>query len=131
MFDKRRKDWLDTLREKTKLKDRIKLTVADPIKASLRSVYTVRQWLTELRNTMALPLATLRDNIQVEYQKLMGTALQDWPTGGPSNWLAKWEKIINQAARHDEPLRTWLRDVGLVWERVPDLAFYFKQVKRH
>ncbi|MCJ1266662.1 hypothetical protein MMC22_006547 [Lobaria immixta] len=43
--------------------------------------------------------------------------------------LAKWEEIISQSIRYDEPLRTWLRDVCLVWERVPELSNYFSTVQ--
>ncbi|MCJ1426997.1 hypothetical protein MMC29_004900 [Sticta canariensis] len=68
-------------------------------------------------------------NIQTEYQKLMGVALLDWPSGGPTNWLAKWEKLINQATRYDEPLLSWLRDICLVWQRVSDLAVLLSNVK--
>lgn len=59
----------------------------------------------------------------------MGTALLDWPSGGPTIWLAKWEELISQSIRYDEPLRTWLRDVCLVWERVPELSNYFSTVQ--
>ncbi|MCJ1470525.1 hypothetical protein MMC07_009171 [Pseudocyphellaria aurata] len=59
----------------------------------------------------------------------MGSAFLDWPSGGPTNWLGKWEKLINQANQYDEPPRTWLRDVCLVWKRVSDLTVFFVNVK--
>ncbi|MCJ1423110.1 hypothetical protein MMC29_000991, partial [Sticta canariensis] len=113
-----------------KLRERIQSTVAPQKKASLRNIYSVRQWLSDLRNTTALPAETIKQNIQTGYQKLSGVALLDWlSAGGPINWLAKWEKLINQATRYDEPFRSWLRDVCLVWKRVSDLAVFFSNVK--
>ncbi|MCJ1462703.1 hypothetical protein MMC07_001306 [Pseudocyphellaria aurata] len=112
-----------------KLRERILSTVASQKKTSLRTIYSIRQWLTNLQNTTALPTETIRQNIQTEYQKLMGSAFLDWPSGGPTNWLGKWQKLINQANRYDKPLRTWLRDVCLVWERVSDLTVFFANVK--
>ena len=68
-------------------------------------------------------------NIRVEYQRLMNVALADWPKGGPSNWLAKWEDLIRRANQYDEPLRNWLMDVTLMWQRLQDLNVFFKTVE--
>ena len=80
-----------------KLRERIQSTVAPQKKATLRTIYPVRQWLTVLRDSTALPVKTLRLNIQLEYRKLMGNTHLDWPSGGPSLWLARWEELINKA----------------------------------
>ena len=112
-----------------KLRERIQTTVAPSKKAALRRIFSVRKWLTDLRDSTALPDENIRQNIQLEYKKLMGSVYVDWPTGGPTTWLAKWEELINRAIRYDEPLRTWLRDICLVWERVPELSVFFAQVQ--
>ncbi|MCJ1263357.1 hypothetical protein MMC22_003227 [Lobaria immixta] len=112
-----------------KLRERIQSTVVPQKKATLRTIYSVRQWLTALRDSTALPAETLRLNIQLEYRKLMGNTHLDCPSGGPTIWLAKWEELINKAERYNENLPTWLRDVCLVWEQVPDLNIYFSNVK--
>ena len=59
----------------------------------------------------------------------MGEAHGSWSSGGPTLWLAKWKELINKAEQYDEPLRTWLRDVCLVWKQVSDLGVYFSQVQ--
>ncbi len=73
----------------TKLKDRIQSTVAPKKKATMRTIYPVRQWLTVLRDSTALPVKTLILNIQLEYRKPMGNTHLDWPSGSPTLWLAK------------------------------------------
>lgn len=122
-------DWDEFHRVDAKLRERIRTTVAPHKKAALRMVYTVRKWLTDLQAWTALPLENRRQNLVFQYEKLMGEAHGGWPSGGPTIWLAKWEELINQAKRYDEPLRTWLRDVCLVWEQVPDLTVYSSQVQ--
>lgn len=59
----------------------------------------------------------------------MGEAHGGWPSGRPTIWLAKWEELLNQAEQYDEPLQTWLQNVCLVWEQVPDLTVYFSHVQ--
>ena len=124
-----KKDWSEYQKIESKLQERIISTVAPSKRAPLRTIYSVRQWLTELRNSTALPAETIKQGIQSEYQKLMTVALADWPSGGPNTWLGKWEKIHNDSIQFDEPLRTWLRDVCQVWERVPDLTVYISNIK--
>lgn len=53
----------------------------------------------------------------------------DWPSGGPTIWLAKWEELLNKAEQYEENLPTWLRDVCLAWEQVPDLVVFFSNIK--
>ncbi|MCJ1426264.1 hypothetical protein MMC29_004167 [Sticta canariensis] len=121
--------WEKYLDMDAKLRERIQSTVAPHKKASLPTTYSVRQSLIELRKSTALPVETIRQKIQTEYQKFMGVALHDWPSRGPTNWLAEWEFLINLATRYEEPLPSWLSDICLVWERVSDLAFYFSDVQ--
>ncbi len=62
---------------------------------------------------MALPVETLRLNIQLEYRKPMGNTHLDWPLGGPTLWLARWERLIIKAEQYEENLPSWLIDVCL------------------
>ncbi len=96
---------------------------------TLRTIYPVRQWLTVLRYSTALPVETLRLNIPLEYRKLIGNKHLDWPSGGPTFWLAKSEELINKAERYEENFFIWLRDIFLMWEQVPDLIVYFSNIK--
>ncbi len=59
----------------------------------------------------------------------MGNTHLDWPSGGLTLWLARWEELINKAERYEENLPTRLRGVCLVWEQVPDLIVYFSNIK--
>ncbi len=103
--------------------------VASKKRATLRTIYAVCQWLTVLKDSTAVPVKTLRLNIQLEYRKLMGNTHLDCPSGGPTLWLARWEELINKAERFEENLPIWLRDVCFVWEHVPDLIVYFNNTK--
>ncbi len=67
-----------------KLRKRIQSTVAPQKKATLRTIYPVRQWLTVLRDSTVLHVEILKLNIQLEYRKLMGNTHLDWPSGGPT-----------------------------------------------
>ena len=53
----------------------------------------------------------------------------DLPLGGPTLWLARWEEIINKAEWYGENLLSWLRNICLVWEQVPNLSVYFSNIK--
>ncbi len=59
----------------------------------------------------------------------MGNTPLDWLSDNPTLWLARWEELINKAERYEENLSTWLREVCLVWEQVPDLIVYFSNIK--
>ncbi len=59
------------------------------MKATQRTIYPVRQWLTVLRDATALPVETLRLNIRLEYRKPMENTHLDWPSGGLTLWLAR------------------------------------------
>lgn len=109
IWNQKKREWDELQRVDAKLRERILTTVAPSKKAALRRTYPVRRWLTDLRASTALPLENLRQNLVLQYKKLMSDAHGGWPPGGPTTWLAKWEELINQAERYDEPLRTWLR----------------------
>ena len=99
------------------------------MKATLRIIHHVRKWLTVLRYSTALPVETLRLNIQLEYRKLMENTHLDWPSGSSTFWLARSEELMNKAEQYEENLPIWLRDVCLMWEQVPDLIVYFINIK--
>lgn len=102
------KAWEEFNRVDAKLRERILTTVAPQKKATLRGDYTVRKWLTDLQAKTSLPLENRRQNLISAYNKFMGDAHLGWPPGGPALWIAKWEELLNQAERYDEPQRTWL-----------------------
>ncbi len=114
---------------KVKLRERIQLTLAPQKKAKLRIIHPVCQWLTVLRDSMTLPVETLILNIQLEYRKLMRNTHLDWLSSGPTLWLTRWEELINKAEQYEENLLIWLREVCLVWEQIPDLIVYFRNIK--
>ena len=82
VFKENQKKWERYHEVDAKLRERIQSTVAPQQKAMLRTIYPVRQWLTLMRDSMALPVETLRLNIQLEYRNLMGNKHLDWPIDG-------------------------------------------------
>ena len=92
-----KKDWSEYLKVESKLQEQIISSVAPSKRAPLQTIYSTRQWLTELRNSTAFPAETIKQGIQSEYQNLMSVALADWPSGGPNTWLQKWEKLHNDS----------------------------------
>ena len=77
IFREDERKWDKYLDIDAKLRERIQSMVSPQKKASLRTIDSVRQWLIELRNSTALPVETIKQNIQTEYQILMGVALLD------------------------------------------------------
>ncbi|MCJ1346700.1 hypothetical protein MMC31_004918 [Peltigera leucophlebia] len=109
IYFKRHNIYRDTIRQwekynewEAKLRERILATVAQQKAASLVAQNSVRQWLTDLKGSTQPPKASVKQNIRVEYSKLMG---------------------------YDEPLPNWLEDISMVWQRVPDLHVYFKTIE--
>ena len=129
IYKEEARQWEKYLDCKTKLRDRILLTVSQQKSARLVTSKSLREWITGLRDSTQPPKATVQMNIRVEYGRFMHQALGDWPSGGPSNWLAKWEDLICRAKQYDEPLRNWLMDVTLVWTNVHDLNVFFETVE--
>ena len=136
MYFKRHAIYRDTLRQwekynecEAKLRERILATVVQQKAAPLVSHNSVRKWLSDLKASTQPPKALIKQNIRVEYQKLMSVGLLEWPTNGPSGWLAKWEDLIYRAKQYEEPLPNWLGDISMVWQRVPDLLVYFKNIE--
>lgn len=58
----------------------------------------------------------------------MSVGLLEWSTNS-SNWLAKWEDLVYRAKQYKEAPPNWLEDVSMVWQRVPDLSVYFKNIE--
>ena len=65
-----------------KLRKRIQSTVARQMKAMLRNIYLVRQWLTVVRDSKAVSVKTLRLNVQLKYKNLIVNIHLDWPSMG-------------------------------------------------
>ncbi len=82
VFREHEKKWDRYHEVDAKLRERIQSTVAPQKKAKVRTIYPVRQWLKVLRDSMALPVETLRLNIQLKYKNLIGNTHLDWPSGG-------------------------------------------------
>ena len=125
-----KKEWEYYHAIQTKLRDKIQATVAKQKAAKLRANLSVRTWLKDLKALSAPPEATTKRSISVEYHRLMNIGLTEWPTGGPSTWLAKWEDLICRAEQFNVTLENWLTDVSSVWQRVPGVAGYFDEVER-
>ena len=104
--------------------------VAKQKAAKFRANLLVKTWLKNLKALSALPKATTKQSISVKYHRLMNIRLTEWPTGGPSTWLAKWEDLICRAEQFNVTLENWLTDVSSVWQRVPGVAGYFDEVER-
>ncbi len=91
VFRENKRKW-DRYREvDSKLGERIQSTLALKKKVTLCTIYSVCQWLTVLKDLTTLKVKTLWFNIQLEYRKLMENTHFDWPAGGPTLWLARWE----------------------------------------
>ena len=92
---------------------------------------SVRQWLQVLKASTAPPVETIQQSIRVNYQFFVLVGYSDWPTGGPSNWVAKWEDLMHRAQKYSVTLNNWLNDVVHIWKRVPALLNYFFTVSTH
>lgn len=123
-----KKEWDQFNAAKAKLRTQIQNTTAKERRSTLQPQYSVRQWFKALQTKIALPVETIRRNIQSDYRRHVGVAYLEWPSGGPTTWLAKWEDLLTRADRYGEPLPMWLREVSMVWERVPALASYFSTI---
>ena len=123
------RQWEKYMDCKTKLRDRILSTVSQQKSARLVTSNPLREWLAGLRDSTRPPKTTVKQTIRVEYGKLTREGQTDWPAGGPSSWIAKWEDLIYRAEQYSEPLPNWLADVSLVWQKVPDLTGYFDTVE--
>ncbi|MCJ1463535.1 hypothetical protein MMC07_002143 [Pseudocyphellaria aurata] len=91
----------------------------------LDSDLTVRQWLQALKASSAPPFTTLQQTVRVDYQRFIQVGYSDWPTGGPGNWIGKWEDLMNRARKYKVTFDSWLTDVSTVWRPVPALTTYF------
>lgn len=98
--------------------------------AKLRADLPVRTWLKDLKASTAPPENVTKRSISVEYHRFIGYGNREWPSDGPSNWLAKWEEILTRAEQFGVSFDNWLTDVSTVWREVPELAVYFRTVER-
>lgn len=89
-----KRDWTDYHTVTTKLRDKIQGSVAKQKAAKLRESLPVRTWLKELKAATASPEKVIKRSISVDYRQFMDSGFQEWPTGGPSAWLTKWEDLI-------------------------------------
>ncbi len=109
-----KKEWEYYHDVQTKLRDKIQATVAKQKAAKFRANLPVRTWLKDLKASSAPTEAAIKRSISVEYHRLMNIGLTEWPTGGPSVWLAKWEDLICRAEQFNVTLENWLTGVGSV-----------------
>ncbi len=66
VFRKNERKWDRYHEVDTKLRERIQSTVAQQNKATLRTIYPIRKWLTVLRDSTTLSVKTVRLNVQLE-----------------------------------------------------------------
>ena len=112
-----------------KLQEKILETVTKQKAAKLRADLPVRTWLRDLKASTAPPENVTKRSISVEYHRFIGYGNREWPSGGPSNWLAKWEELLTRAEQFGVSFDNWLTDVSTVWGEVPELAVYFRTVE--
>lgn len=113
----------------SKLRERIKATISQQKAAPLVPERSTREWLIHLRSSTAPPKTSVLQAIKVEYKKLVGVGLDDWPPGGPGSWLAKWEDLLYRSAQNGKQIDDWLEDVSLVWINVKEVNFFFNLVE--
>ena len=82
-------DWEKIADAQAKLRDQIQASVAQHKGSQLDADLSVRQWLQALKASTAPPVETIKQSIRVDYQRFILVGYSDWPTGGPSNWVAK------------------------------------------
>ena len=129
IYSQRKREWDKIIEVQIKLQDRIQSSVAQQKTTHLDADLTVRQWLQALKASVAPPLATIQQTVRVKYQRFILKGLSEWPAGGPGNWIAKWEDLMNRARKYNVIINAWLTDVSTVWRPVPALATYFDTVE--
>ncbi len=100
VFKEHERKWDRYYNVDAKLRERIQSTLASQKKTTLLTIYLLRQWLTVVRDSTALPVETVRPNNHLEYRKLIGNTHLDWPSSGPTLCLSRWEQRINKAERY-------------------------------
>lgn len=92
---------------------------------------SVCQWLQALKASTAPPVETIKQSIRTGYQQFILIGYSDWPTGGLSNWVSKWEDLMHRAQKYSVTFDNWLDNVILIWKRVPALSNYFFTISTH
>ena len=64
LYRDNKKDWNEYTKIESKLQEQIISSVASSKRAPLWTIYSTRQWLTELRNSTAFPVETIKQGIQ-------------------------------------------------------------------
>ena len=130
-YSQLKRDWEKIADAQSKLRDRIQSSVAQHKGSQLDADLSVHQWLQALKASTAPPIETIQQSIRVDYQRFVLVGYSDWPTGGPSNWVAKWEGLMHRAMKYSVTLDNWLNDVVYIWKQVPALSNYFFTVSTH
>ena len=126
-----KRDWEKIADAQAKLQDRIQASVAQHKGSQLNADLSVSQWLQALKASTAPPVETIQQSIRVDYQRFVLVGYSDWPSRGPSNWVAKWEDLMHRAQKYSVSLDNWLNDVVHIWKRVLALSNYFFTVSTH
>ncbi len=100
-----KKEWKYYHAVQTKSQDKIQATVAKQKTAKLWANLPVSTWLKDLKASSAPAEGTIKQYISVEYHRPMNIGLTEWPKGGPSVWLAKWQDLICQAEQFNMTLQ--------------------------
>ena len=130
-YSQLKRDWEKIADAQSKLRDRIQSSVAQHKGSQLDADLSVCQWLQALKASTAPLIETIQQSIRVNYQRFVLVGYSDWPTRGPSNWVAKWEDLMHRAMKYSVTLDNWLNDVVHIWKRVPALSNYFFTVSTH
>ena len=96
----------------TKLHGIIQGSIASQKAARLQTELPVRAWLRDLRASTAPAEEATQRSILVEYTNFIHRGHTEWPPGGPSTWLGKWEELLARAERFNVPIPFWLTDVS-------------------
>lgn len=91
------RQWKKFHEVEAKLREQILATVATRKASPLTARESARQWLKDLKASTEPSKAIVRQSIKVDYQRSMSVDKMDWPTDGPSAWIAKWEDLIFRA----------------------------------
>ena len=94
-----KRDWDDYHTTVTKLRGKIQGSVIRQKAAKLRTELPVRTWLRDLRASTAPAEEATQRSILVEYNRFIHKEFTEWPQGGPSTWLAKWEDYMARSER--------------------------------
>lgn len=129
IYKEEKREWDRFYDIDSKLRERIKATISQQKVAPLVPEKSTREWLIHLRSSTAPPKTSVLQAIKVEYKKLVGVGLDDWPSDGPGIWLAKWEDLLYRSVQNGKQIDDWLEDVSLVWVNVKEVNYFFSGVE--